>query len=133
MKRILAACVCVLVATMVAKAEFKMPKSVYRIDQLEKAKAEAEAKGEEHNRLLKDAIKKLSAAPAKPGLSAKPAAIAPVFSIPPGVDREQRTWRPATGAPIEAALLQERAGMITLKNKDGSKLELLSTSLSAED
>lgn len=45
MKVILVACLCMLAAAVDVNAEFKMPKRVYRMNQLGKAQDEAELKG----------------------------------------------------------------------------------------
>ena len=91
------------------------------------------ARGEEQNRLLKDAVQKLSVTHAKPGLSTKTASGTLTATIPPANDRESRSWQPATGAPIQAALVQELNGRITLKMQNGTRIELLSASLSQAD
>jgi len=93
------------------------------------------AKGKEQNRLFKDAIKKLPRVPPQSGRVQKPASNPGMlaFRIPPADDREFRTWQPASSVPIEAALVHERRGRITLKKKNGTKVEILSLTLCKED
>lgn len=93
------------------------------------------ALGEEQNRLLKKAIRKLPTIQPKSGLASKPAlsATALAFSIPLADNRESRRWQSASGNSVEGSLVHERNGKVTLKKKGGSTIELSSSSLGSDD
>ncbi len=219
MRKTFVLCVCLLVAAVNGKADFKMPKQVYRMDRLEQARAEAQAKGQavtiiwtqektscglcaaaslnaadtldkktvvvyadcdtewqklpaavqqalraremgryipktvimdsaltnvlafvpyasgaEQDRLLKTVLKELPRSAPKTGVArtlSRPAT--PTFSIAPAADREFRTWKSLSGATTEAALVHERSGRVTLKRRDGTKIDLQVTNLAKDD
>jgi hypothetical protein len=97
------------------------------------------ALGDEQDRLLKDARKKITSAmakgkdrevePAKPlQVSAKPPAV-----IRPDETRELRAWKSQTGAEVKASLVQEDGLYVVLKKEDGAKVKIALLSLSKAD
>jgi hypothetical protein len=98
------------------------------------------ALGDEQDRLLKDARKKIAAATAKgkeheavapKSLQAPPKPSAAV--IRPDANREMRTWKAQSGAEVKAALVQEDGLYVVLEKEDGAKVKIALSSLSKAD
>lgn len=97
------------------------------------------ALGDEQDRRLKDARKKIAAATAK-GKAREPEAAKPLPSpvrpsavIRPDESREVRTWKAQSGAQVQASLVQDDGPYVVLKKEDGAKVKIALTCLSKAD
>lgn len=92
------------------------------------------ARGQEQDKLLKQAKKDLAAAmPKRSSLALAPPKRVVTVTLPVDENREMRTWHSKSGAEVTASLLKEAPRYLVLKKEDGGQLQIAAYKLSDAD